>query len=54
MPALVAYTHGDLTWITIADAALATGLVTPYRALPTPQPVVPGWPKLPARAEARR
>ena len=34
MPALVAYTHGDLTWITIADAALATGLVT-YAAAPS-------------------
>jgi hypothetical protein len=34
MSALVAYTHGDLTWITIADAALATGLAA-YAAAPS-------------------
>lgn len=33
MSVLVAYTHGDLTWITIADAALATGLAA-YGAAP--------------------
>jgi tetrahydromethanopterin S-methyltransferase subunit C len=27
MSALVAFTHGDLIWVTIADAAVANGLV---------------------------
>jgi hypothetical protein len=33
MSALVAFVHGDLTWVTIADAAAATGLAA-YLAAP--------------------
>ena len=33
MSALVAFAHGDLIWLTIADAATATGLAA-YLALP--------------------
>jgi hypothetical protein len=33
MSALVAFAHGDLVWVTIADAAVATGLAA-YLALP--------------------
>ena len=35
MSALVAFAHGDLAWVTIADAAVATGLAA-YAAAPPP------------------
>ena len=36
MSALVAFAHGDLIWVTIAEAAAATGLAA-YPALLPPQ-----------------
>ena len=37
MSALVAFAHGDLIWVTIADAAVATGLVAYMSAGSSPE-----------------
>jgi hypothetical protein len=50
MSSLVAFAHGDLVWLTIVDAAVATGLAA-YLALPrnkkTPRNIPPGSAHIP-------
>ena len=43
MSALVAFTHGDLAWLTIANAAVATGLAA-YAAAPLSKKLLSGHP----------